>query len=396
MEFGKFSGIIFNFSDLAVVQLPIVPIDIRPYCRRADIPARRIADGRPAQCVDRRFARRTEVFRRFVQIRCGKGSTAAGQYAAEAARRQSACCPVQHTPAYAAFFPGVVAALVFGKVGAYLAECCADGGFFGFAVRILQFGLQQGFGCLIPFVISGVTEFVGNGRCGLGGIFAELLRYFPLQVDLFGNRVFVEAVFQTTCVLGYSFGVDAGVDMCFGFFGSPAGSGKLSRFVGDVYVAGVDAAAGGAVFAVSVAAVAGGRADPVGRPALFVGNRAVPAAVQVETAAYAEAFAFVAAVVLNVAMGEGRRLKEVFALIFCALARRDDTALEVCVISDFDLIAVFSGINTALFGYGGMVCFDFALAVTAAGTESVAEGNLDVAVLLFALIGFAILYALNT
>ena len=55
-----------------------------------------------------------------------------------------------------------------------------------------------------------------------------------------------------------SFGVDAGVDTRFGFFGSPACSGKLSRFVGDVYVAGVDAAAGGAVFAVSVAAVANG------------------------------------------------------------------------------------------------------------------------------------------
>ena len=44
-----------------------------------------------------------------------------------------------------------------------------------------------------------------------------------------------------------SFGVDAGVDTRFGFFGGPAGSGKLPRFVGDVYIAGVDAAAGGAV-----------------------------------------------------------------------------------------------------------------------------------------------------
>jgi len=145
---------------------------------------------------------------------------------------------VQDTPAYAAFFPGVVAALVFGKVGVYLAECCADSGFFGFAVRVLQFGLQQGFGCLIPFVASGIAEFVGNGCCGLCGIFTELLRYFPLQVDLFGNRVFVEAVFQTTRVLIRSFGVDAGVDTRFGFFGSPACSGKLSRFVGDVYIAG--------------------------------------------------------------------------------------------------------------------------------------------------------------
>jgi len=104
---------------------------------------------------------------------------------------------VQDTPAYAAFFPGVVAALVFVKVGVYLAECCADSGFFGFTVRVLQFGLQQGFGCLIPFVASGIAEFVGNGCCGLCGIFTELLRYLPLQVDFFGNRVFVEAVFQT-------------------------------------------------------------------------------------------------------------------------------------------------------------------------------------------------------
>lgn len=110
---------------------------------------------------------------------------------------------MQYAPAYAAFFPGVVAALVFGKVGVYLAEGCADGGFFGFAVRVLQFGLQQGAGFLIPFVTLGIAEFVGNGRYGLGGVSAELLRYFPLQVDLFGDRVFVEAVFQTACVLFY-------------------------------------------------------------------------------------------------------------------------------------------------------------------------------------------------
>ena len=104
-----------------------------------------------------------------------------------------------------------------------------------------------------------------------------------------------------------------------------------------------------------------------------------------------ETFAFVAAVVLNVAGSEGGRLKAVFAFVFCALARGDDAAFEVCMVSDLDLIAVFSGINTALLGYGGMVCFDFALAVTAACTESVTDGNLDVAVLLFALIGFSIL-----
>ena len=61
-----------------------------------------------------------------------------------------------------------------------------------------------------------------------------------------------------------------------------------------------------------------------------------------------ETFAFVAAVVLNVAGSEGGRLKAVFAFVFCALARRDDAAFEVCMVSDLDLIAVFSGINTAL------------------------------------------------
>ena len=95
-------------------------------------------------------------------------------------------------------------------------------------------------------------------------------------------------------------------------------------------------------------------------------------------------------------MDEGGRLKEIFFFVFRSLVRGNDAALEICVISDLDLIAVFSGINTALFGYGGMVCFDFALAVTAACTESVTDGNLCAGILLFALIGFAILYALNT
>ena len=57
--------------------------------------------------------------------------------------------------------------------------------------------LQQGSGCLMPFVALGIAEFVGNGCCGLCDIFTELLRYFPLQVDLFGPPFFVEAVSQT-------------------------------------------------------------------------------------------------------------------------------------------------------------------------------------------------------
>ncbi|WP_304674019.1 hypothetical protein [Neisseria polysaccharea] len=43
----------------------------------------------------------------------------------------------------------------------------------------MQFGLRQSFGCLIPFVTSGIAEFVGNGRRGLGSVFTKLLCYFP-------------------------------------------------------------------------------------------------------------------------------------------------------------------------------------------------------------------------
>ena len=97
------------------------------------------------------------------------------------------------------------------------------------------------------------------------------------------------------------------------------------------------------------------------------------------------------AVILNITAGECACAESVFTLVFCALAAGDDAAFEVCMVSDLDLIAVFSGINTALLGYRSMVGSDFALAVTAACTESVTDSNLDIAVLLFALIGFSIL-----
>ena len=107
-------------------------------------------------------------------------------------------------------------------------------------------------------------------------------------------------------------------------------------------------------------------------------------------------FSFVLAVVLNVAGSKGACAESVFTLVFCALAAGDDAAFEVCMVSDLDLIAVFSGINTALLGYRSMVGSDFALAVIATGTEAITYGNLCTGVLLFALISFSILYALNT
>lgn len=109
------------------------------------------------------------------------------------------------------------------------------------------------------------------------------------------------------------------------------------------------------------------------------------------TCTQSKTLAFVLAVVLNVAGSKGGRLKAVFTLVFCALAAGDDAAFEVCMVSDLDLIAVFSGINTALLGYRSMVGSDFALAVIATGTEAITYGNLCTGVLLFALIGFSIL-----
>ena len=69
------------------------------------------------------------------------------------------------------------------------------------------------------------------------------------------------------------------------------------------------------------------------------------------TCTQSKTFALVLAVILNVAGSKGGRLKAVFTLVFCALAAGDDAAFEVCMVSDLDLIAVFSGINTALLGY---------------------------------------------
>ncbi|KLS59342.1 hypothetical protein M742_02620 [Neisseria gonorrhoeae NYC_2011_05_07] len=106
-------------------------------------------------------------------------------------------------------------------------------------------------------------------------------------------------------------------------------------------------------------------------------------------------FSFVLAVILNITAGECVCAESVFTLVFCALAAGDDAAFEACMVSDLDLIAVFSGINTALLGYRSMVGSDFALAVIATGTEAITYGNLCTGVLLFALISFSILYTLN-
>lgn len=117
----------------------------------------------------------------------------------------------------------------------------------------------------------------------------------------------------------------------------------LFVFICNLDILGVDAAAGDAVLAVVVAAVAcfGGEA---------VLHLSRPAAVDIAAAAQPEAFAFVMAVVLDVAVGECACCDAIFAFVFCALGAGDESVFEVGVSFDVDLIAVIACVNTALFG----------------------------------------------
>ena len=108
-----------------------------------------------------------------------------------------------------------------------------------------------------------------------------------------------------------------------------------------------------------------------------------------------ETFSFVSAVVFDVACRQCSCAESVFAVIFCALATGDNAAIKLGVLFHIHLIARIARINAALFADALVLGVDFALAVIATGTESVAYGHLCTGVLLFALISFSILYALN-
>ena len=108
-----------------------------------------------------------------------------------------------------------------------------------------------------------------------------------------------------------------------------------------------------------------------------------------------ETFTFVSAVILNIAAGKCACDESVFAVIFCALATGDNAAIKLGVLFHIHLIARITRINAALFADALVLSVNFALAVTTAGTESIADSNLCAGVLLFALIALAILYTLN-
>lgn len=98
--------------------------------------------------------------------------------------------------------------------------------------------------------------------------------------------------------------------------------------------------------------------------------------------------------VLDVAVGECVCAELVFARVFRALSAGDEAALEVGVLGDVDLVAVIACVNAALFGNACVLGVDFALTVTAAGTEAVAYGDLRTGILLFAVLDL-LFYLLN-
>lgn len=77
------------------------------------------------------------------------------------------------------------------------------------------------------------------------------------------------------------------------------------------------------------------------------------------TCANAETFAFVSAVVFDVACRQCPCDESVFALCFCALAGGNDAACEVGMLGDVDLVAVIACVNAALFAYTLVLSVDF-------------------------------------
>ena len=80
--------------------------------------------------------------------------------------------------------------------------------------------------------------------------------YLPLYIQLFLYLFFVKPVVQAACIGSGTLRRRAGVYLGTGFFRRQPGLPNLTRFVGDLEVARVDAAAGNAFLSVAVAAVA--------------------------------------------------------------------------------------------------------------------------------------------
>ena len=114
-------------------------------------------------------------------------------------------------------------------------------------------------------------------------------------------------------------------------------------------------------------------------------------AVDAAAHAEAEALAAVAAVVGQVALAEAAGLETVAAVLFGALAGNDEAAVELGMAGYGYLKAVVAGIQAGLFAGAEVVGVGFALAVFGVAGEAVADGDLDVAVELFAAVAFTVL-----
>ena len=97
----------------------------------------------------------------------------------------------------------------------------------------------------------------------------------------------------------------------------------------------------------------------------------------------------------NVAVAEGGGAEAVFSLCFGLYRRSKQSAFEIGMAFNVDLISVFPGKNTALLTYAGMVGAALAAAVAAAGTKAVAYGDLRGHVFLFAAESGGVLYAFD-
>ena len=240
---------------------------------------------------------------------------------------------------------------------------------------------------------------------GLLDVVTEVLADVPLQVDFVFYALFVKPVVQAACIGLGTLRRRAGGYLGTGFFRRQPGLPNLARFVGDLEVSRVDAAAGNAFLPVAVAAVAntvagavftGSVAQAVFVVRLCVAFLTLCFVAAADTGIHPQAFALVAAVVVQVAKAEGAGAKVVLAVVFCALAGGDKAAVELGMGSDMDLIAVVAGIEAALFANAPVVGIQLALAVMAVDAyAAVAGADLGAAALLPALVGGGVLYAFD-
>jgi hypothetical protein len=100
-------------------------------------------------------------------------------------------------------------------------------------------------------------------------------------------------------------------------------------------------------------------------------------------------------VVFDVAAGEAAGNKLIFTRCFGCLGGGDDGTFKIGIAFDFDLVAIITGNDAALFGDTGVIGFDFALAVVGCAGYAIAYGYLSTDVLLLAVVFGAVLQAFD-